>query len=327
MIRLLKRLLLVVVTVAVVAGGLLILGPRERIERGAPVSIEGRGIAELLAAREGAFADITPGVEARVIWAGEPGARTPLSILYLHGFSATSEEIRPVPDNVAEALGANLIYARLTGHGRGGDALAAATASQWANDAALFLDLARAAGERVLIIGTSTGATLASYAMTEPDMAADVVGLVMVSPNFRVMNRSAVITELAFARRIVPLLAGEERAWDALNEGHGRYWTTRYGTGVLTSLGTLMRETRVRDYSGVSAPVLAVFSDNDRVVSAAATRDFLAGWGGAVTLAPQDLPETGADPFFHVIAGDILSPAMTGPVTDVILEWADATLP
>ncbi len=327
MFRFLKRLVLFLVAVVAIAAGLLFLGPLERIERGAPVSIEGRGIAEVLAAREAAFTDITPGTEARVIWSGEPEVRTPLSILYLHGFSATSEEIRPVPDRVAAALGANLIYARLSGHGRDGDALAAARASDWADDAALFLDLARAAGEQVLIMGTSTGATLAAYAMTEPDMAEDVVGLVMVSPNFRVVNPSAVITELAFARQIVPLLAGEERAWEALNEGHGHYWTTRYGTGALISLGTLMRDARTRDYSGVQAPVLAIFSDRDQVVSAEATRMFLAGWGGPVTLAPQDLPETGADPYFHVIAGDILSPAMTAPVAETILEWLAEILP
>lgn len=327
MFRVLKRLFFTFFAIVVLAAGLLFLGPRERIERGAPVSIEGRGVAEVLAEREAAFDDITPGVEARVVWAGEPEVQTPLSILYLHGFSATSEEIRPVPDRVAEALGANLIFARLTGHGLGGDALAAARASEWADDAALFLDLARAAGERVLIMGTSTGATLAAYAMTEPDMAEDVVGVVMVSPNFRVVNPAAVVTELAFARRIVPLLAGEERAWEALNEGHGRYWTTRYGTGALTSLGTLMREARNRDYSTVSAPVLAIYSDRDQVVATEASRAFLAAWGGPVTLAPQDLPETGADPYFHVIAGDILSPAMTAPVTEIILDWTGEILP
>lgn len=327
MFRFLKRLVLFIVGVVALAAGLLFLGPREQIERGAPVSIEGRGITEVLAEREAAFSDITPGTEARVIWAGAPETQTPLSILYLHGFSATSEEIRPVPDTVAEALGANLIYARLSGHGRTGDALAMATASDWADDAALFLDLARAAGERVLIMGTSTGATLAAYAMTEPDMAENVAGVVMVSPNFRVVNRSAIVTELAFARQIVPLLAGEERAWEALNEGHGRYWTTRYGTGALTSLGTLMREARNRDYSGVSVPVLVIFSENDQVVSAAASREFIAGWGGPVTLAPQTLPQTGADPYFHVIAGDILSPAMTAPVTETILEWTTDILP
>lgn len=327
MIKFLKRLVLACVALLALAAGLLVLGPREHIERGAPVAIGGRGIAEVLAAREAAIPDITPGTEARVIWAGEAETRTPVSILYLHGFSATSEEIRPVPDRVAAALGANLIYARLTGHGRDGDALAAARAGDWADDAALFLDLARAAGDRVLIMGTSTGATLAAYAMTEPDMADAVLGIVMVSPNFRVANPAAIVTELAFARRIVPLLAGQERAWEPQNDDHARYWTTRYGTGALTSLGTLMRDTRNRDYSGVTVPVLAIFSDLDQVVSEEATRRFLAGWGGPVTLAPQDLPDTGADPYFHVIAGDILSPAMTAPVTALILDWTADILP
>lgn len=321
MFRVLKRLLLTLIAGAALIAGLLFLGPRERIERSAPVLVVGQGVADLLAAREAAFDDITPGTEARVIWAGEPEARTPLSILYLHGFSATSEEIRPVPDNVAAALGANLIFARLAGHGRDGDALAAARARQWVDDAALFLDLARAVGDRVLIIGTSTGGTLAAYAMTEPDMAENVVGVVMVSPNFRVVNPAAALTELAFARAFVPFLAGAERAFEPLNDGQARYWTTRYGTGAVVSLGTLMRETRNRDYAQVSVPVLALFSDRDQVVSAEATREFLAGWGGPVTLAPQDLPDSGADPYHHVIAGDILSPAMTAPVSQAILDW------
>ena len=63
-----------------------------------------------------------------------------------------------------------------------------------------------------------------------------------------------------------------------------------------------------------------------RVVRAEATRAAAEAWGGPVTLAPQTLPETGADPFHHVIAGDILSPAMTAPVTQTILDWV-ASLP
>lgn len=323
---LIKGLFVLLVVLVAVAAGALFLGPRERIERGAPASLEGRGVAEVLVAREAVHDDITPGTEARVIWAGEPEEQTPLSILYLHGFSATSEEIRPVPDRVAEALGANLIFARLTGHGRDGAALAAARAGGWVDDTALFLDLARAAGERVLVIGTSTGGTLAAYAATDPEMARDMAGIVMLSPNFRVANPAAVLTELGFARHLVPLLAGAERGFAPLNDRQARFWTTRYGTDALTSLGTLMRETRARDLAAAEVPVLAIFSDLDQVVSAAATREALLSWGGPVTLVPLDLPEAGADPFHHVVAGDILSPAMTGPVTETVLGWIDDSL-
>lgn len=323
---LIKGLFVLLVVLVAVAAGALFLGPRERIERGAPASLEGRGVAEVLVAREAAHDGITPGTEARVIWAGAPEEETPLSILYLHGFSATSEEIRPVPDRVAEALGANLIFARLTGHGRDGAALAAARAGDWVGDTALFLDLARAAGERVLVIGTSTGGTLAAYAATDPVMARDVAGIVMLSPNFRVANPAAILTELGFARYLVPLLAGAERGFAPLNDRQARFWTTRYGTDALTSLGTLMRETRARDFAAAAVPVLAIFSDLDQVVSAAATREALLAWGGPVTLAPLDLPAEGADPFHHVVAGDILSPAMTGPVTETVLGWIDDSL-
>jgi pimeloyl-ACP methyl ester carboxylesterase len=170
-----KRLFVLIVgLVTLVAAALflvLALGPRDEIVRSSTVTIDGRAVAEILAAREAAFDDITPGAEARVIWAGPPEVQTPLSILYLHGFSASSEEIRPVPDRVAEALGTNLIFARLTGHGRDGDALAAARAGDWVDDAALFIALARKAGERVLIMGTSAGGALAAYAATDPEMA------------------------------------------------------------------------------------------------------------------------------------------------------------
>ena len=325
MLKFIGRVFLALIALVVLVVGLVALGPRERIERGAAVAAM-QGVEATIAAREAAFDDITPGAEARVIWATEPETRTPLSILYLHGFSATSEEIRPVPDNLAEALGANLIFARLTGHGQTGAALGAAQAGQWVDDAALFLDLARAAGERVLVIGTSTGATLAAYAAADPDMGRDMAGIVMVSPNFRVANRAGVLMELAFARAYVPYLVGEERGFEPLNDWQARYWTTRYGSGALTSLGTLMRETRAQDFGAVSVPVLAIFSEQDRVVSAVATREILGGWGGPVQLAPQTLPAEGVDPYFHVIAGDILSPAMTGPVTDLILDWVSDTL-
>jgi hypothetical protein len=63
-----------------------------------------------------------------------------------------------------------------------------------------------------------------------------------------------------------------------------------------------------------------MFSDQDMVVSADATREVAQDWGGRVTLAPQELV-SGSDPYNHVLAGDILSPAMTDVVVARILDW------
>ena len=225
--------------------------PGEQIEREAPAQFSDP--VGYLAARENAD-DITPGTEARIVWAGEEGAATETVVLYLHGFSATSEEIRPVPDRVAEQLGANLVFARLTGHGRTGAALGEARASDWVADAELFLQIARAVGDRVVVMGTSTGATLAAYVLAEPDPAEDVAAVVMISPNIEVANPAGPLLELAGARIWVPWIAGAERSFEPINEGHGTYWTTQYPTVATVSMGTLLRETRERDYSGVSIP-------------------------------------------------------------------------
>ena len=155
------------VLVLLVGFGLLaLLGPREKVDlsAGFDASLLGDDIDDYFEREEAKFSDIVEGVQKRVVWAGDVGVKTPISVLYIHGFSASSEEIRPVPDKVAEALGANLVYTRLTGHGRSGAAMAQATASDWMRDTAEALAAARAVGESVVVIATSTGGTLVAAA-------------------------------------------------------------------------------------------------------------------------------------------------------------------
>ncbi|GAB5449187.1 alpha/beta hydrolase [Gymnodinialimonas sp.] len=327
MARLVARLLRAVAFAAIVVVTLIYFVPREQMARFRAVEDPNlEAPAAWLAAREARFDDITPGAEARIIWAGEEGAASDIVVLYLHGFSATSEEIRPVPDRVAAALGANLIFARLPGHGRSGDAMAEPRAGDWRDDTDSMLRLARGIGDRVVIIGTSTGATLASYAASEPEMARDVAALVLISPNYELAHPAGRMLEMPFARLWVPLVAGRERRFDPINAGHNSYWTTRYPTSATVALGTLLRTTRARDYSRLTIPALFLFSDADQVISAPAVREFAEGWGGPTTLIPVAVPEVGGDPFNHVIAGDILSPALTNRVVDEVTQWLRETL-
>jgi alpha-beta hydrolase superfamily lysophospholipase len=281
------------------------------------------GIDAWLATGEARFDDITPGVEKRVVWAGDPGAATDEVVVYVHGFSATSEELRPVPDRVAEGLGANLLFWRLAGHGRDGDAMAEPRAGDWIEDMAQALAVARLLGDRVTVIATSTGGTLAAIAATLPETRGAFDGLVLVSPNFQVAVPAARILTWPAVRHWGPLVAGAERSFAPLNEAHGRYWTTRYPTVATVPMGALVAHARDLDYSAVEVPTLFVFADADRVVSAAVTREVAARWGGDVTLGPQ-VPGPGDDPFAHVIAGDILSPSLTPGVSALILDWIAA---
>ena len=306
--------------------GLWAFGPYEPVPLKAefdPARLEA-GVSDYLQGQEARFDDITPGVEKRVVWRpGHEERRTPVSILYVHGFSATSEEIRPVPDLVAEALDANLVYTRLRGHGRGGAAMAEAGVGDWMADLAEGLAVARAVGERVAVIATSTGATLAAVALQDPQMSEDVAAAVLVSPNFGINDPAAVLLTLPAARHWVPLVAGRDHAFTPQNDGQARFWTTGYPTVALVPMAALVRRAARLDYSGVRVPVLFWLSDDDGVVRPDISREIAARWGGGARVQAVR-PGPGDDPNAHVIAGDILSPDQTKAAALGMVDWLHA---
>ena len=271
-----------------------------------------------LAAREGVFADITPGAEKTIQWAGEPGVRTPLALVYLHGFSATRQEISPVAETVARNLGANLFATRFAGHGRPGAALGEASVADWATDLAEAIAIGRRLGERVVLIGTSTGGSLAALAAVEPSYAADIAGVVLISPNFELNNPQAFLLDLPWARSWVPMVVGDTRSWEPLNEGHGRYWTTSYPSVAVFPMRVVQQASAAVDHAQAGMPMLALYAAGDQVVLPAATEAVLARWGGPTTAVVVDGAD---DPFQHVIAGDILSPSRTAPTIEVLTDW------
>lgn len=281
----------------------------------------GPDIVTWLAEQEKAFTDIVPGTEKRVIWAGAAGVKTPLAVIYIHGFSATSEEIRPVPDQVARALGANLFYTRLAGHGRGGDPMATATAGDWLEDTAEALAIGRRLGDKVLVISTSTGATLAAFAAVDPVMSKDIAGIVMVSANFGVKPAAAKILDLPAARYWGPVVAGATRSFNPVNAEHAKYWTTQYPTTALFPMAALVRAAKTLDLSAAKAPLLVIYCPQDQVVDFEKTLAAVKVWGADVRLEARQMAK-GDDPYFHVIAGDILSPGQTAGTVALILDWA-----
>ncbi len=279
-------------------------------------------IAGWLAQREAAVPDLIPGAEAEIVWA-DPArqAKTDIAIVYLHGFSATKHEIRPVADRLAASLGANLFYARLAGHGVGGAGLGAATADQMMADVALALAIGRRIGDRVLVVGTSTGATLAVLALSDPGLSKDIVGLIAVSPNFAVKAVPMAVLTMPFATQVLPVLFGAEYAWAPDNAEHGKWWTTRYPSRAIIQMAAIVDAARRVDPAALSVPALFVFSDADQVVDPVATREAIEAWGGpadVMTVTPGPGDSTSA----HVIAGDIVSPGQTDAIVQRAVDWA-----
>lgn len=319
-----RRLFYTLLALAALGAGLWLSDPRDRLPRQSeirtafPPDLPADQIDGWLTAREGQFGDLTPGAEKTVIWAGEAGARTPISIVYLHGFSATRAELEPVPQIVARAMGANLFLTRLAGHGRPGAALAEVSLTDWALDLDEAVGLGRRLGTRVVLIGTSTGGSLAALAALDPALARDLAGVVLISPNFGLQSRSAWLLDLPYGRRFLPALIGAERGFTPQNPDHARYWTTRYPSEALFTLRALQRQAADADYSAARVPLLVLMAQGDQVVDPDATRRVAAAWGAPARIV---LIEGADDPLQHVIAGRILSPATTDTAAHVIASW------
>jgi len=316
-----------VLGVVCAGGALWVFAPREPVVTSArfDASVLEDGVSSYLIAAEARVPDVRVGVEKRVIWAGVPEARTPWAVVYVHGFSAASEEIRPVPDRVAAALGANLVFTRLTGHGRDSAAMAEATVGAWMHDMAEALAIAARIGDRVLVISTSTGGTLTALALHE-DMGAQVTGAVFVSPNFRLQAPKAFMLTWPGARRWVPLVVGKELGFEPRALEHERFWTARYASEAVVPMAAAVKALNSRAHGVVTTPALFAYDLRDEIVDAQKTKAVAAQWGGPAELYEVSLEE-GDDPGFHVIAGDILSPGMTGPMTEKIVAWARALVP
>lgn len=78
------------------------------------------------------YSDIQPDMHKRIVRAGAADVQTPLSVFDIHGLAANSEDTRPAPDLVAQALGANLFYTPIGGHARSTDAMSPGQTAQTA---------------------------------------------------------------------------------------------------------------------------------------------------------------------------------------------------
>lgn len=93
-----RRIVLAVLGFAVILVSGFFLGPRVRVDttiRFDP-SVIGDDPQAYLAREEAAVPNIRDGLDKEIIWANPMvHAKTPLAIVYIHGFSASKGEVRP----------------------------------------------------------------------------------------------------------------------------------------------------------------------------------------------------------------------------------------
>ncbi len=250
----LRRTLLVLIPIVLILAGLWVFGPREpaRLEPQFSAAAIGDDPASYLARTEADVPNLRSNAEKEIVWAYPLSkAKTPIALVYVHGFSAAKGELRPLVDDVAKKIGANLFYTRLSGHGRNGAAMGEATVGDWVDDMAEAMAIGRRIGERVVVIGSSTGATLATLAASRPDLSQDMAGLVALSPNYGLQNWRSFALTLPFARKLLPYLQDETYSYTPLNDAFTTNWTVSYPTSALLPMARLVEVVRGLDMSAI----------------------------------------------------------------------------
>lgn len=269
-----------------------------------------------------AHTPIIPNTEKRIRWfqAGSQ-SKTAFSIVYLHGFSATRQEIAPVLALVADGLEANLFETRLAGHGLGTNALVGVQAEDWLDDAAEALQIGAAIGERVIVMGTSTGATLALAIVDHPSFDR-VSSLVLISPNFGPRDMSSEFLTWPGGPQLAYLVAGDTHSWTPHNELQARYWSYRYPMDALVEMMRLVKFVRAQLPLGLEQDLLMIYSPQDEVVDTGRIISSIEQINSPRKLIVEF--NGSDDSSHHVLAGDIMAPDNNGPLVQQIIDFVNA---
>ncbi|MFN4206055.1 MAG: alpha/beta hydrolase [Agrobacterium albertimagni] len=321
--RIVMGLLLALVLISIAATAFLYLRPPVlTLEREAKIGADTPldSLDVLIADRESEAGRIRKGLAKQIVWA-DPArkTKTPVSVIYVHGFSASSAEVRPLPDRVAQALGANLFLTRLTGHGLADpDALGLATIDDWAADVGEALAIGKRLGDRVVVISTSTGASLVTWALGRPSLTGKIAASVFLSPNYGVQASGSFLLTGPFGGSLARLIIGERTGFDPISPLNAHDWTTNYPVAALIPMAQSVRLAMHTPVEEIRVPALFLQSAEDKVVRPDRTAAIAARWGADHALID---PGPTGDANNHVIAGDTYSPATTEPIAKIIVDW------
>lgn len=208
---------------------------------------------------------IKPDNEARIIWNNDSlKQKTEYAIVYLHGFSASQEEGNPVHKNIAKQFGCNLYLARLSQHGIDTtDELQNLTADNYWESAKQAYAIGKELGDKVILMGTSTGASLAlQLAATYPT---DIAGLILMSPNIEINDPNAWILNNHWGLQIARMVVKSKyRDMKNKSNAYKQYWNTHYRLESAVALEELLETTMNKTtFNKVTQPTLVLYYYKD----------------------------------------------------------------
>ena len=248
--------------------------------------------------------------EARIEWFNSTKQKTEYSVIYLHGFAGSYRDGYPVNKHIADTLKANIYYARWAGHGlRPPSSLNDFSGENAWNSALEALAIGNRIGEKVIIMSTSTGGTLAFKLAAEfPDK---VFAIINMAPNLEDDQPGTFVLNSPWGYDIAKLISfGENKKIEHEKAISTQYWDTIYPARALVDLQVLVETTIIPEtFKKVKCPVLTLFYhknfiEEDQHVEVSVYEDYHRMLGtpdSLVSLKPLSTPGT------HFIGSDIKS--------------------
>ena len=277
--------------------------------------------------KEAQVEDLKKGNEGRIEFFDSIPQKTEYSVIYFHGFSASSEEGAPFHTDVAKHFKANLYLPRLFGHGVGGEnPLRDFTADAYLESAREALAVAKTLGEKVIVLGTSNGGTLSLLLGTDPQIV--LIGL--FSPNIRIKDPNASLITLPWGLNLASFVAGSDyHQMQNVVSPKENFWTTRYHIQALTHVQKLLEVAMTPEtFAKIKVPVFMGYyykdeANQDDVVSVPAMLEMFEELGtSAAQKEKMAFPETGD----HVMTSYLTSKDVES-VTKETIRFFETHLP
>ena len=293
------------------------------------VPADATALEQYVTANEAAHT-LRPNNEARIVWNDSTHKKTPYAVVYLHGFTASQMEGDPVHKRFAKAMGCNLYLARLADHGLDTtEALINMTPDRLWTSAKEALAIGKQLGDKVILVGCSTGSTLALKLAAE--FPQDVDALIHLSPNIAINSGAAFLLNNHWGLYIVRAVMGGkygETSPPIVPPERAQYWYMKYRLEATTELQEMIETTMTQDtFEKVHQPSLTLYyykneQEQDAEVKVSAMLEMNAQLGTPANLKEAiAIPEAGA----HVIASSLRSKAVD-KVFDIMVEFAHEKL-
>ncbi|GAA0880158.1 alpha/beta hydrolase [Algoriphagus jejuensis] len=278
-------------------------------------------LSEYVRNREDTVIGLKPGNEAYIQWADSSNkAKTPYSIVYIHGFGASPMEGDPVHRFLATHFGANLFVTRLPEHGiKRDNGMEYLTAQKLADAAGEAYQIGKSLGDSVIVVGTSMGGALTLLlASQQPDIKA----VVLYSPCVRDGGEQLNALFKPWSKQLMETFAMNNSVLHDERTGEKKaYWSEDYHINAYVSLATVVySEMNAQTFAQIKQPLFLGYyyksaEEQDFVVS---VPKMLEMYGELSTPAAlkheQAFPKTGD----HVIASSITSDDWQGVMFSTI---------